>query len=146
VVAVAISLLAAVVVVVLLATGDSDEPDRSPAGGDAPQQPATPPPAPAPEPGELTSWPERDGFTAIIHVSASDPAPARARARRAARLGYEAGILDTSDYSSLPPGRTVAFAGIFGSRERAERAATRLAGQGVARRPYVRFVNGAAGP
>ena len=142
----AIAIVAAVAVVVLLTTGDS-EPDRDAAGGDAPRPSATPPPAPPPaqNPGALTTWPKRDAFTAVIHVSVADVAPARARARSAAALGYDAGILDSSDYSSLPPGRTVAFAGIYASRARAQQAARRLARQGVARRPYVRFVNGAAG-
>ena len=82
----------------------------------------------------------------MIYVAVGESAQARARARRAAGLGYDAGLLDSSDYGSLPPGRTVAFAGVYPSRERAQAAARRLARQGVAARPYVRLVNGAPAP
>ena len=140
--AIAVTILAAAAVAVMLITGESDtDSDRRAGGADKPRTPATP--TREREPGQLRTWPKRDAFTAIIHVAVSDPGPARATARRAALLGYEAGVLDSSDYSSLPPGRTVAFAGVFASRDRAQRAARRLAREGVAAQPYVRLVNGA---
>jgi serine/threonine protein kinase len=140
--AVAVAILAAAAVAVMLITGESDtDSDRRAGSAERPRTPATP--TRGPEPGQLRTWPKRDAFTAIIHVAVSDPGPARATARRAALLGYQAGVLDSSDYSSLPPGRTVAFAGVFASRARAQRAARRLAREGVAAQPYVRFVNGA---
>ncbi len=135
--------LAAVVGLVALAlSGDDDSgsgsADRPPARADRK------PPAPAPrEAGALTSWPRRDAYTVVIYVGTGNRAPAEARARQAAALDFRAGVLQSSKYPNLPPGRVVAFAGVYDSLEQAERATARLRREGVAVAPYVRQIKGA---
>ena len=145
------AVVAAVVLAVLLATGGDSGTDSGNAGNDSGNagndRPASPPPEPAParKPAAVTSWPRRDAYTAIIYVSPSNRAAARDRARRAARLGYRAGVFRSGDYPNFPPGRFVGFAGVYDDRGRALAAAARLKRQGVAASPYVRRVKGASG-
>ena len=109
----------------------------------------------APEPGAATTstkpaagtgghangrvtWPAtRDGWTIVL---VSYPA-ARGRnaplqtARRAAGLGLpEVGVLESSDFSSLHPGYSIVFSGVYSSRSDAEAALTsaRATGFGTA--------------
>ena len=132
----------AVALVVLLSDGDdSDAPSRPAAADSAP--PAKTPSTGGTSANELVPWPRRNAYTAVISVSADDRAAVRASARRAARLGYRAGVLESGDYPNLPSGRFVGFAGVYDSKAEAERAARRLRAQDVAASPYVRQVRGA---
>jgi hypothetical protein len=87
-------------------------------------------------------WPSgRSAYTAVIYASSSDRAGALKRARRAAAsLGVRTGVLRSSDFSNLEPGVWVAFAGVYSSEARAQRAADRLKRAGLAPAPYTRFV------
>lgn len=145
-----VAVLAAGALAVILTTSGDDDSGSAPARDrapqaqppDAPAEPVTPPSTPPAE-ARLSPWPDRSAYTVIVYVADSSADPvARTRARRAARLGFPAGVLDSSRYSSLDPGRFVAFAGTFLSRRSAGRAAVRLREEGVAAAPYVRFVNG----
>ncbi|HEY8630706.1 MAG TPA: hypothetical protein VIL73_09270 [Gaiellaceae bacterium] len=95
----------------------------------APSTPTAPPPATttAPRPGTLTAWPAgQSGYTVVLEsvpASSSGRALALERARSASRAGLpEVGVLDSSRYSSLHPGYSVVFSGIYDSREEADRA------------------------
>jgi hypothetical protein len=102
-------------------------PDGTPSG--APSTPTNPPPATttAPRPGALTAWPAgQNGYTVVLEsipASSSGRALALERARAASRAGLPAvGVLDSSRYSSLHPGYSVVFSGIYDSRSQADRA------------------------
>ena len=95
----------------------------------APSTPTAPPPAKttAPRPGALTAWPAgQSGYTVVLEsipTSSNGRALALARARSASRAGLpQVGVLDSSLYSSLHPGYSVVFSGIYNSREQADRA------------------------
>lgn len=94
-----------------------------------PSTPTAPPPATttAPRPGALTAWPAgQSGYTVVLEsvpASSSGRALALERARSASRAGLpQVGVLDSSRYSSLHPGYSVVFSGIYDSREEADRA------------------------
>jgi hypothetical protein len=102
-------------------------PSGTPSG--APSTPTAPPPATttAPQPGVLTAWPPgQSGYTVVLEsipASSSGRALSLARARAASRAGLpEVGVLDSSRYSSLHPGYSVVFSGIYNSRGQADRA------------------------
>ena len=102
-------------------------PSGTPSG--APSTPTTPPPATttAPRPGALTPWPAgQSGYTVVLESIPASPdgrALALERARSASRAGLpQVGVLDSSRYSSLHPGYSVVFSGIYDSREEADRA------------------------
>jgi hypothetical protein len=102
-------------------------PSGTPTG--APTTPTAPPPATttAPRPGALTAWPAgQNGYTVVLESipSSSDGrALALERARSASRAGLaQVGVLDSSRYSSLHPGYSVVFSGIYDSRDEADRA------------------------
>lgn len=102
-------------------------PSGTPSG--APSTPTAPPPATttAPRPGALTAWPAgQNGYTVVLEsipASPSGRALALERARAAARAGLpQVGVLDSSRYSSLHPGYSVVFSGIYDSRGRADQA------------------------
>jgi hypothetical protein len=95
----------------------------------APSTPTAPPPATttAPRPGALTAWPAgRNGYTVVLEsipASSSGRALALERARAASRAGLpQVGVLDSSRYSSLHPGYSVVFSGIYDSRGQADQA------------------------
>ena len=138
--ALAVAILAAAATVVLLVTSDDDEPATPSASSTPSRTTERPPPARRPAVGD---WPARDGYTVIVGISDGVRAPAAAAARSAERRGFEAGVLESSDYSSLEPGKFVAFVGTFPSRAAAQREAVRVRRAGVVAAPYVRFVNGA---
>lgn len=101
------------------------------------QKPAPKPatvPAPVPKPAkELTSWPNRNGYTVVLasipaRGSGLDDARSKAKAARAARV-RDVGILVSSRFASLHPGYYVVFAGVFDSLDEAQIAANRLAGR-----------------
>jgi hypothetical protein len=102
-------------------------PAGTPSG--APSTPTAPPPATttAPGPGALTPWPAgQSGYTVVLESIPASPdgrALALERARSASRAGLpQVGVLDSSRYSSLHPGYSVVFSGIYDSREEADRA------------------------
>ena len=53
-----------------------------------------------------------------------------------------AGVLRSSDYSSLQPGSFVAFAGVYKSPAKADDAVAKIRASGIAGAPYVRFIGG----
>lgn len=119
-------------------------PDGTPTGG--PTTPTEPPPATttAPRPGTLIAWPAgRNGYTVVLEsipATSSGRALALARARAASRAGLpQVGVLDSSRYSSLHPGYSVVFSGIYNSRGKADaaQAAANAKGFGAA---YVRQI------
>ena len=57
-------------------------------------------------------WPGGDGFTAIL-ASLSSKAEATSVEAEATSRGLDAGVLYSSDYSSLRPGYWVVFSGVF---------------------------------
>jgi hypothetical protein len=103
-------------------------PSGTPSGAPS-TTPTTPPPATttAPRPGALTPWPAgQSGYTVVLESIPASPdgrALALERARSASRAGLpKVGVLDSSRYSSLHPGYSVVFSGIYDSREEADRA------------------------
>lgn len=83
------------------------------------QPPAPPPPPPTSPPGapgSLTTWPAgKNGYTVVLYSVPLREGRDGAvdAARRALRAGVsEAGVLESSDFSSLRPGYYVAFAGV----------------------------------
>jgi hypothetical protein len=102
-------------------------PAGTPSG--APSTPTAPPPATttAPRPGALTPWPAgQSGYTVVLEsipTSGNGRALALDRARSASKAGLpQVGVLDSSLYSSLHPGYSVVFSGIYDSRAQADRA------------------------
>jgi cell division septation protein DedD len=91
--------------------------------------------------GEVREWPADTSAYTVILLSTNTAEGARATAEQAAQAGIPAGVLDSSDFSSLNPGFQVVFAGDFDSAEEAQQAAERYAGLGFAG-GYPRFVNG----
>ena len=129
-----LAIAATVLAAVLVGTDgdDGDEPGR--AGSSA---------GPERSGGQQLEWPARDAYTVVVAISEGGEGQALARARQARRLGLDAGVLNSSDYTSLEPEKTVAFVGIFGSRGEARREAARVSRLGLTEAPYVRLVNGA---
>ena len=102
-------------------------PSGTPSG--APSTPTAPPPATttAPRPGALTAWPAgQSGYTVVLEsipASGNGRSLALARARAASTAGLpQVGVLDSSRYSSLHPGYSVVFSGIYNSRGQADSA------------------------
>jgi hypothetical protein len=94
-----------------------------------PPVPTAPPPATttAPRPGALTAWPAgQSGYTVVLEsvpAAGNGRALALARARAASKAGLlQVGVLDSSLYSSLHPGYSVVFSGIYDSRGQADQA------------------------
>jgi hypothetical protein len=92
----------------------------------------SPPPASEPKPApatetepDISDWPGGSGYTAIL-ASVSSEGEARSIQTEATGKGLDAGVLFSSDYSSLRPGYWVVFSGVFqnadGAEERAEHA------------------------
>jgi SPOR domain len=95
----------------------------------------------APTRAGISSWPAtRNGFTVVL-LSAGDEATARNVARNVRADGVDVGVLRSDDYSSLAPGFWIVFSGVYGTREQAERAASRLGTRYSGAFPQ--FVNGA---
>ena len=102
---------------------------------------ATPPPTPAqanPSVGSGGDWPGGSGY-AVVLASKTSETEARATQRRASNAGLDAGILVSSEFSSLRPGYWVVFSGSYSSQQQAaeRQARARTLGFGDA---YVRFV------
>jgi hypothetical protein len=109
----------------------------TPGGGRTPGRPSvhpTPPTHPSP-----TSWPTGKSAYTVVLASASTRSAAESKARQATGRGISAGVLNSSNYSSLRPGYWVTFAGQFSSASAASSAAKRYASQGFPS-SYGRFV------
>jgi hypothetical protein len=93
--------------------------------------------------GGIIAWPAgKDGYTIVIKSvpTSEGRSGAAAAARRARSQGLpQAGVLNSSDYSSLRPGYWVAFTGVYDTEAEAEAGlpAARSAGFPLA---YVRQV------
>jgi hypothetical protein len=119
-------------------------PNGTPSG--APSTPTAPPPATttAPRPGTLTPWPAgQGGYTVVLEsipASGNGRALALARARAASKAGLpEVGVLDSNGYSSLHPGYSVVFSGIYDSRSQADQAQAAASAKGFSA-AYVRQI------
>jgi hypothetical protein len=110
-------------------------------------QPPPPPLPPAVE-GSLTTWPAgKNGYTIVLKsVPVSQGRDAAADdARRALRAGVtEAGVLESSDFSSLRSGFYVAFAGVHDTLAEATTALPGVRGKGFLL-AYVREIRPRAG-
>ncbi|MCW2950338.1 MAG: hypothetical protein JWN41_1351, partial [Thermoleophilia bacterium] len=66
-------------------------------------------------------WPAgKDGWTVIVAGYVGDEQKARQRAGELTQAGFDAGVLDSSDFSSLCPGIWVTFSGVFTTESQAE--------------------------
>jgi hypothetical protein len=105
---------------------------------------ATAPPAEGQEPieraesGGVGDWPGGTGFTAIL-ASVSTEAEARSIQSEATGRGLDAGVLYSSEFSSLRPGYWVVFSGDFPNADGAEARAGHAQELGYAD-TYPRFV------
>ena len=101
---------------------------------------AEPEPAPAAqaEPGS-GDWPGGSGYTAIL-ASVSSEGQARSIQAEATGEGLDAGVLFSSDYSSLRPGYWVVFSGAFRDVDGAEARADHAHELGYSE-AYPRFVS-----
>jgi hypothetical protein len=102
-------------------TGTGVEPP--PAGTDTvPVEPAPPPPGP----GGLVEWPPgQTGYTIVLASlpESAGRAAAVSAGQNASEAGLsEAGVLNSSDYSSLHPGYWVVFSGIYDTIDEARSA------------------------
>lgn len=84
-------------------------------------------------------WPGGSGFTVVLASEGSQGA-ARATQRRASDAGLDAGVLNSSDYSSLRSGYWVVFSGKFDSQAQAASRQSRARQLGFSD-AYARFVS-----
>jgi hypothetical protein len=78
------------------------------------------PPAAAEDPINSTAeWPGESGYTVILASLESEAAALEGR-REAIADGLDAGILYSSEFSSLQPGYWVVFSGVFASGQEAQ--------------------------
>ncbi len=103
-----------------------------------PSGPSTPPPD-EPSSSSLGDWPGGSGYSAMLGAFSSE-AGARVRQREATELGLDAGVLYSSNFSSLRPGYWVVFSGTFASQEEAAERASRAQELGYTD-SYPRFVS-----
>jgi hypothetical protein len=106
--------------------------------------PTTAPAPPSSPPSEETSspslgdWPGGSGYSAMLGAFSSED-NARTRQSEASELGLDAGVLYSSNFSSLRPGYWVVFSGTFGTQGEAEARAARARELGYSD-SYPRFV------
>ena len=113
----------------------------APQGEEAAEEEEPPAPDEGQAAGESQEWPDDTSGYPVILLSTTTRGGAETTARQAIQAGVPAGVLRSSDYSSLNPGFWVVFAGELDSIEEAQREAERYAGLGFAG-GYPRFVNG----
>lgn len=104
--------------------GKKGKAPKSPAGTLAPSTPKPP--------SSIASWPSGKTAWTVVLTSATKRPAAESKARQALGRGIHAGVLNSSDYSSLRHGYWVAFAGQYGSSSAAAAAAHSYASQGFA--------------
>ena len=117
--------------------------DTSSATPTAPTVPREPRPR---EPGATNSegtnggadWPGGSGYTVVL-ASKTELASARAVQRLASDAGLDAGVLQSSHFSSLRPGYWVVFSGAYAAQSDATRRQSRARSLGFTD-AYVRFV------
>lgn len=97
----------------------------------------TTPRPPPPEPED--DWPGGSAYTAMLGAFSVE-SNARARQSEATARGIDAGVLWSSDYSSLTPGYWVVFSGTFPSSAEAAARASRAKELGYSD-SYPRFVS-----
>lgn len=107
--------------------------------GEAPSNTAATTPVQEPAPSGLGDWPGGSGYSAMIGAFSSE-GNARTRQREASELGLDAGVLYSSNFSSLRPGYWVVFSGTFDSQEEAAARAARARELGYSD-SYPRFVS-----
>jgi hypothetical protein len=84
-------------------------------------------------------WPGGSGYTVVL-TSASSVAAARVVQRRASDAGLDAGLLNSSDFSSLRPGYWVVFSGTYSNEAGASARQARARALGFTD-AYTRFVS-----
>jgi len=101
---------------------------------------ATPePPVEEPSSSNLGDWPGGSGYSAMLGAFSSEE-NARDLQREATELGLDAGVLYSSNFSSLRPGYWVVFSGTFTDHEEAAARAVRAQELGYSD-SYPRFVS-----
>ncbi len=80
--------------------------------------------------GGISSWPAGKTAWTVVLASTTNRGAAESKAHQASGRGIQAGVLNSSDYSSLRHGYWVTFAGQYGSSGDAAAAAKRYAGEG----------------
>jgi hypothetical protein len=95
----------------------------------APPESTTVPPASTPATGEIAEWPAGTEAWTVVLESASTEEAAEQRAQELAGLGVPVGMLDSDDYGSLEPGRSVVFSGQYDSQRAADQARSDLEDQ-----------------
>ena len=88
---------------------------------------------------DLGDWPGGSGYSAMLGAFSSE-ANARTRQREAAERGLDAGVLYSSEFSSLRPGYWVVFSGDFESESDAAARASHARELGYSD-SYPRFVS-----
>lgn len=88
---------------------------------------------------DLGDWPGGSGYSAMLGAFSIEE-NARARQHEATERGLDAGVLFSSEFTSLRPGYWVVFSGTFDSQEQAAARATRARGLGYSD-SYPRFVS-----
>lgn len=83
-------------------------------------------------------WPGGSAYTVVLASETSESA-ARATQRRASDAGLDAGVLQSSNYSSLRSGYWVVFSGVYAGSGQAKERQTRARSLGFGD-AYVRFV------
>jgi hypothetical protein len=116
-----------------------DEQKRESQGRHQLAEPEPAPAAPAQTEPATDDWPGGSGYTAIL-ASVSSEGEAGSIQTEATGKGLDAGVLFSSDYSSLRPGYWVVFSGVFRDADGAERRAGHAHELGYAE-AYPRFVS-----
>jgi hypothetical protein len=106
--------------------------------------PSAPDPVPTPPRKVTTSsslgdWPGGSGYSAMLGAFSTEE-NARSQQSEATGLGLDAGVLYSSNFSSLRPGYWVVFSGTFSSQEEAAARALRAQELGYTD-SYPRFVS-----
>jgi hypothetical protein len=97
-----------------------------------PTTPTTPPTTPSSPPSSsgIAKWPAGTTAYTVVLISASTHKQANTKAREAISRGISAGVLHSSNYSSLNPGYWVVFAGQYSSASQARSHIDEFASKG----------------
>lgn len=105
--------------------------------GTPPREPSAPP-VEEPSTSNLGDWPGGSGYSAMLGAFSNEE-NARTLQLEATELGLDAGVLYSSNFSSLRPGYWVVFSGTYASQEEAAERAERAQELGYSD-SYPRFV------